>query len=290
MRKGHVDVNSRNIIASLGGLLLVALAITPFTAATANAATAAPAHTAVPARQITVMGVTSSGRIFNLEKPPSWLKPNTRVHPLLPASPNTLLQPKSPDTLYDNAQICNVSDTCINDWNAGGLGTLLRFYAEGTPNNYWNWWYEGDVNGANCSSNCWPFSAGTGINNYYQGDAVYKFAFAPNGTGTGHCISQQLYTGGTSSNGILSNLTTTTCACSTCQTQSGAKLQYFVLSTNEADPARLVGVGATNTYVAYTGDNSGRVWLGYNGVSLANSQYVYQVDEFSLSLSWGLTP
>lgn len=280
-------MSSRKIIASLSGLLLVALGVTPFASATANAAVAAPARAAVPARQITVMGITSSGRIFNLEKPPSWLKPNTLVHPLILTSQNTLLQPVTSDTLYEYAQICDVRDQCINDTAGGGLGTLLQFWSEGgdgLPNNAWNWWYEGTVNGANCTSTCWPFTPGTGINTYYQGSAVFKFAFAPNGTGTGHCISQQLYTGGTGN--IVANLNTTTCACSTCQLLSGSKLQYFVLSTNPNDLSRLVGVGATNTYVAYTGDNSGRVWVGYDN-SDANSQYVYQVTEFSLSLSWG---
>jgi hypothetical protein len=284
--KGYWDVNSRKIIiASLSGLLLVALGIMPFTAATATAATAAPARAATPARQITVMGVTSSGRIFNMEKPPSWLKPNTLVHPLLSASPDALLQPISPDTLSGNYQICDQYDYCINDTGGGGLGTILQFWTEGTTYNFWNWWYEGTVNGANCTSNCWPFTPGTGINTYYQGSPVWKFAFAPNTKGTGNCISQQLYTGGSSSTGVLANLNTATCACSTCQTLTGSKLQYFVLSNNEADLGTLVAVGATNTYVSTVGP--GRVWLGWAAFGEdTKSDLVFQVNDFDLALTW----
>lgn len=60
-------MNSRRIIAILIGLLLATFGIT------SSAAVAAKAATTVPAHQATVMGVTSSGRIFNLAKPPSWL-------------------------------------------------------------------------------------------------------------------------------------------------------------------------------------------------------------------------
>jgi len=180
----------------------------------------------------------------------------------------------SPDTKIGNYQICDGSEQCINNWGGGGQGTLLRFYhyVENNTNNQWNWWYEGDVSGPQT----WPFTAGSGINSYYNTKPVYKFAWAPNGHGSGNCISQQLFTYG--DNG--SQLNTTSCACSTCQTQSGAKLQFFVL----AGGGRLVAVHATNDWVAYTGNNSGRVWVGVDTTD-GDGHYVYLVTNQTYALT-----
>lgn len=230
-------MNSRKIVVALASLLLSAFAMMPLAAATAKAATT------VPARQAAAMGVTSSGQIINLARPPSWLRPNTLVHPL-----NYI----SPDTLSYNVQLCDADDQCINDWDNGGAGTLLRFYADGVTYNYWNWWYEGTVSG----EQSWPFTGGTGINNAYPDQPVYKFAYAPNNKGTGNCMNQTLFTSGSTS----ANLNTAGCTCSTCQLQASAKEQYFVLAGN--DNYRLIAVGATDTYVAATGNDSNRVWVG----------------------------
>lgn len=245
-----MDVNSRRVIVILAGLLLAASGIMTSAAVTARAATAAPA------RQATPMGITSSGRVFNLLKPPSWLKPNTLVHPM---------QPNSPDTLYGNYQACDQLDQCINNWYGGGAGTLLRFYQEGVANNQWNWWFEGYVDSS------WPFTVGA-VNNAYTNNVVYKFAAAPNGHGTGNCISQNLWPNS-------DQLETAGCACSTCQLQTSAKYQYFVIDGNY----RYVAVESTNLYVASTHNNSSRVWLGELDGD-GNGRFVFQVTDQADSL------
>lgn len=256
-----MDVNSRRIMAILGGLLLAAFGITSSTAVTAKAATTAPASRA------TAMGVTSSGQIINLERPPSWLKPNTLIRPL---------DSISPDTLYANGYyVCFSAISCLNNWNGGGVGNDIRWFHYSTSINQeqqWNWWYEGTVSG----QQGWPFTDGSGINNSYNDNPVYKFAYAPNGQGQGFCISQNLFGG--SSTGSL--VTTTDCPCSTCQTQAYALYDYFVLDGN----GRLVAVEATNLYAAYYNNNNGRIWIGVgsNG-SYADGTYVYLTDNISLS-------
>jgi hypothetical protein len=246
-------MNSRRIMAYLIGLLLVvAFAATSFTPLSARAATT------TLVRQATAMGVTSSGQIINLAKPPSWLKPNTLVRPL-----NSV----SPDTLYGNYQICDVNEQCINNWNTGGEGNFVRWeqYGEGKANNEWNWWYEGTVS----SGEEWPFTPGSGINDAYTGNPVYKFAFAPGGKGSGLCISQQLFGPGDTG----SNLNLIDCASSTAQKEVSGKLQYFVLASNES--YSLVPVQAVNDDYAYYGYDVG-IWVGYDP-SDANGNYVYLV-------------
>jgi hypothetical protein len=115
----------RQISAILGGLLLAAFGIISAAAVTAQAAVIAPAH------QVTEMGVTSSGQIFNLEKPPSWLKPNTLVRPLNYVSPDELY--------YGGYYACFSAISCLNNWNGGGLGNLIRWFHYGTTLNPARW-------------------------------------------------------------------------------------------------------------------------------------------------------
>ena len=252
-------MNSRRLVTYFTGLVLaVAFAAAAFTTSPARAA----AERAHPRR---VLVVTSSGRVINLLKPPSGLKPNTLVRPL-----NSI----SPDEDFGNFQICDPNEQCINNWGKGGLGNLLRWYnyAEGEANNEWNWWYEGTVSGPQE----WPFTPDTGINTAYDGDVVFKFAVAPGGKGTGNCMSQQLFTPG--DNG--SQVNTDSCACSTCQTQSGAKLQYFVLD----GAARLVAVHATDDWIVTSGSNNNRVWVGVDTTD-ANGKYIYLVTDRNFAVT-----
>lgn len=214
------------------------------------------------------MGVTSSGQISNLERPSSSLKPNAVARPL-----NYI----SPDTLYaDGYQICNGSEQCLNDWNGGGPGTLTRWYqyGESNPENQWNWWYEGTVS----PTQSWPFTAGTGLNNDYDGNPVYKFAYAPDGNGSGNCLSQGLF--GVSSTGAALELGSG-CPSATGQTDTNSLFGYFVLDGN----GRLVAVEATNLYVAYYGNNGNKIWVGVNPNNPTddNGAYVYLVDDISYS-------
>jgi hypothetical protein len=255
-------VNRHRIMAYLTGLLLTAaFTAMPFTTMSAKAATTSLGH------QATTMGLTSSGRIINMAKPPSWLKPNTLVRPLVYISP---------DTLYGNYQICDADEQCINNWNGGGEGNLIRWftYAEGRANNEFNWWYEGTVG----DGDDWPFTAGSGINTDYAGDSVFKFAFAPGGKGSGLCVSQSLF----GDSDTLSNVNLVGCVCSTCQTEASAKTQYFVF-----DPVgRLIAVGATNDYIVGAGD-SGRVWVGVSpsDPTDANAAYVYLVTSITYAVT-----
>ncbi len=202
------------------------------------------------------MGVTSSGQIINLAKPPSWLKPNTLIRPLNYISPDRLLS-------GGPYQICDGSDQCINVWG-GVAANALRFYryVEGENNNEWNWWYEGTVSG----SQGWPFTNGSGVNIVFDGNPVYKFAWAPNGNGTGNCIDQgafhQLYP--------TSYTYLQTCVSGTSQTTSSSKWQYFVIDGSR----HLVAVGATNWWMSYKNNNDLRVWIGVK-TSDANGNYVY---------------
>jgi hypothetical protein len=118
-------MNSRRITAILIGLLLAAFGITTSATVTAKAATTAPGH------QATIIGITSSGQIINLEKPPAWLRPNTLVRPLNYISPDTLSA--------DGYQICNGGFQCLNDWFGGGPGTDIRWYQYGESNQESNW-------------------------------------------------------------------------------------------------------------------------------------------------------
>ncbi len=246
----------RKIIANLSALLLATFAIMSFAAVAANASTAAPAA------QEKTMGVTSSGRVFNLSRPPSWLKPNTLVHPL-----NYI----SPDRLEGNFQICYLpTSQCINNWDNGGAGTRLRFYSEGVANNDWNWWYEGTVD----ASKTWPFTPGSQVNSQYNTNPVYKFAGAPNGHGTGHCMSQGLFSGN------YSGLVTANCVAGNAQTDPNSLYQYFVIDGY----GRLVAVAATNTQVAATGNIYDHVWVGDQNNNNGNGAYVVLVTDISDAL------
>jgi hypothetical protein len=216
------------------------------------------------------MGVTSSGQIINLARPPSWLKPNTLIHPMNYISPDTLAA--------GGYYICfapTAGGACLNNWFGGGQGNLIRWFHYSTTlniENQWNWWYEGTVS----PTQSWPFRADSGINNSYNNNPVYKFAYAPNDNGSGNCMSQQLF--GFGSTG--SNLNITTCACSTCQTEEGSKFQYFVLDGN----GRLVAVEATNLISSYYSNNNLRAWVGVGqDGSNADGAYAYLVSNVSYS-------
>jgi len=103
------------------------------------------------------------------------------------------------DTLYGNDNMCGITSSngvfCWNVWNGTtGAGRQVRQYAYGTPgepNNDWNIWNEGTVSAARN----WPFSLGVTypLNSEYNGDRVYKFAWAPAGKGSGWCIDQRSF-------------------------------------------------------------------------------------------------
>ena len=247
---------SRRIITILAGLILAVALLPAVSGGAAEASTAAPAH------KVAMMGITSSGQIINMQKPPAWLKPNTLIHPL---------DFSSPDTLHGNFEICNQNDQCVNNWNGGGQGNLLKYfgYSEAVANNMWNWWFEGTV------SSDWPFTASS-INGSYSGNPVWKFAAAPNGEGSGNCMSQQLFGPGDPE----SQVNLTSCACSTCQTNSLSNFQYFVLDGN----ARLVGVGATDTNAQATGDRFAHVYLGDTGD--ANGAFVILTTDLDNARKW----
>ena len=206
-----------------------------------------------------------------MANPPSWLKPNTPVRPL---------QYVSPDQYSENAAICTQDqDQCINNWGGGGSGTLLRFYqySESIANNWWNWWYEGKVTLPG-DPNPWPFTSGSGVNNDYQGNAVWKFGFSPNRTqqGSGNCIDQGLFSGN------YSHLRTNGCVSPTGQTQTSSKYQYFVQDGN----GRLIAVEATNILVAAEG-NITHVWVGTEDFEQGNGTYVFLVTDLGDAERWG---
>jgi hypothetical protein len=95
--------------------------------------------------------------------------------------------PARADVLFGNYNMCGTTALyCFNNWNGTvSAGKDVRLYAYGAePNNDWNIWTEGYV------SATWPWAPSNQyfLDSAYKGDPVYKFAWAPNGKGSGYCI------------------------------------------------------------------------------------------------------
>lgn len=159
------------------------------------------------------------------------------------------------NTLDFWGNVCH-SSSCLNDTlgfeNFGNPIQFWHYGGAGEPNNDWNVWGVGTVD---CGDNQFPFyttnSAVLSLcSEFYSGDPVLKFAFAPGGSGNGSglCISFVPDT-------PLAKL-------QTCAKAFGAQLQdtfqYFIYNPNDY----LVNVGAT--LESFSGPTTHQTfWLGY---------------------------
>ena len=122
----------------------------------------------------------------------------------------------------------------------------------GEPDNDWNVWDAGHVE---CTANSFPFYSKdvallTDCLNYWNGDFVFKIAFAPNGVGSGFCID--------ASSALAPPDSADFVDIDGCQPAYSQYLeQYFIYSSSDW----LVSVFATYlSYAAYGHDNT--YWLG----------------------------
>ena len=110
-----------------------------------------------------------------------------------PASAQQAAFQQTGNQLYFFGNVC-ANLQCLNDVLGGTANhnpiQWWHWGGSGEPNNDWNVWKEGNVQ---CDPNTFPFYS---LNNelltdckvYWKGDNVFKFAFAPNGNGSGKCI------------------------------------------------------------------------------------------------------
>src|SRR5690349_3242305 len=79
-------------------------------------------------------------------------------------------------------QVVNIcwNHHCQNLWNNNrSFAAPVKFYHAGGNNleNKWQLVEIGTVNGENCTSNCWPFAPGSGLNTRYQNNIVWQFQY-----------------------------------------------------------------------------------------------------------------
>jgi hypothetical protein len=170
----------------------------------------------------------------------------------------------SADTLEGNFLTCAYHGSssqayCLNNWNGTAYaGKQLRIYQHlVTPNSEWNWWDEGTVS----SANNWPWSVPgtTYLNTEYNGDTVYKFAWAPGGKGSGWCVDQRSFDAGT----LVGNAILEPCQ----PTSKFPTYQYFVQTSSQ----NMIAVWATA--VEYNEGNALKVAL--TTTATTNGNYVY---------------
>lgn len=159
------------------------------------------------------------------------------------------------NTLDFWGNVCHGS-SCLNDTlgnqNVGNVIQFWHYGGGGEPNNDWNVWGVGTVD---CGADQFPFyttnSAVLSLcSQFYSGDPVLKFAFAPGGStdGSGLCVS---FVSGTP----LAEL-------EPCAPAFGTTLddayQYFIYNPN----GYLVNVGMTGASYSLP-SNHQTFWLGY---------------------------
>lgn len=167
---------------------------------------------------------------------------------------------------------------CLNLWdNNQNNGALVKWYHFGNSggNNDWDVTYLGKVIGDNCTTDCAPFTTGSGLNARYNGDYVLRFAYWKN---QNYCAEQLDYGVGTESG----DLEIGTC-------NATASYQQFVWSSE----GFLIAVYASNIQFAYTRTQDVPVWLGGvngntgNGVQVTMSTAQTWSKPFVLSSSGG---
>ena len=179
--------------------------------------------------------------------------------------------PARADVLLGNYNMCGTTALyCFNNWNGTvSAGKDVRLYAYGAePNNDWNIWTEGYV------SATWPWAPTNQyfLDSAYKGDPVYKFAWAPNGKGSGWCIDQRNFDASTD----RGNATLQPCQ----PTSKFPTYQYFVYNGSD-----LIAVWATGVSVDDIGGG------GFTNISLdanvGNGAYLYIAPKPSVYNNYG---
>jgi hypothetical protein len=151
----------------------------------------------------------------------------------------------------DNVCIPNSSgdaSQCWNDWdgNLTAGSPAVRFYHYGNSGGYnaIDVQYVGQIN---TSSTFQPFSDGSDLNDRYNKDNVYKFAWWRDNEASDICVAGY----GANQNAVNAG----------CNLSSGEDVDYFVW-TSYSD---LVSVGASNALFNLTRQADQPVWAGSNG-------------------------
>jgi hypothetical protein len=144
-------------------------------------------------------------------------------------------------------QICISSDPgvdqCLNNWHGEqAAGNPINYYSSGAVYGNFSLMLEGRVS----SSQPWPFTNGSGMNDSYRGDLVYAIAYqGVSAEPTSWCADARSYHP-PASNGQLR-----------LQECNGSAAQLYVLTVYQT----LVSVGATNADYSY-GVAGIPAWLG----------------------------
>lgn len=102
------------------------------------------------------------------------------------------------DSLAFFGKVCTNGGYCWNAWGGDvGNGNPVKFEKQSYNGSFSNMnvWNEGAV------TSSFPFNPGTaaynqGLPSYYAGHPVYKISYAPNGVGSGKCVSNDYFGGG----------------------------------------------------------------------------------------------
>jgi len=151
---------------------------------------------------------------------------------------------------------------CQNLWNNNrSSGAPVKFYQAGGNNleNKWQIYEIGTVNGQNCTTNCWPFAPGSGLNTRYNNNIVWQFVYYNDPR---WCQDQSNYNANTD----IGMLQIRAC-------NSASSRQWFVQSTYDylvpvyASNLRYIDTGLANNPVLVGDDNGNvsngaQIWMG----------------------------
>lgn len=149
----------------------------------------------------------------------------------------------------------NGTHQCLNLWNNNQSdGAPIKYYHFGGNNleNKWEIEFYRYVVGTNCTSNCWPFTPGSGYNATYNGDPVEVYMYWDDHN---YCMDQGAYNPQSDSG----NLEIQGCI--------GSDDQLFVYTAYDFQ----VAVGATNVGYAY-GYRNHPVWIASVGGNWGDSK------------------
>ncbi len=158
----------------------------------------------------------------------------------------------------------------MNDWygNLTPGAAAVRFFHYGNSggNNAIDVQYVGTID---TSGSFQPFSDGSDLNDRYNGDNVYKFAWWRNGEASDTCIAGY----GNNANSVNAG----------CNLTGNEDVLWFAWSSESF----LVSVGASNALYSVTRTADQPVWMGSNGQgNTGNGKNVYLSDSQANSLRW----
>jgi hypothetical protein len=159
-------------------------------------------------------------------------------------------------------QVVNIcwNHHCQNLWNNNrSFAAPVKFYHAGGNNleNKWQLVEIGTVNGQNCTTNCWPFAPGSGLNTRYHNNIVWQFQYYNDPR---WCQDQSNY-----------NVTSDSGQLQIQRCNSASSRQWFVQSSLDY----LIPVFATNLRFIDTGVPNNPLFVGNHSGNVSDGAQIY---------------